>query len=231
MLNIETHRTILVQILKDIYSDVEISSALGFKGGTAAYIFYELSRFSVDLDFDLLDEGKADIVFEKIEKILKDYGEIKDSFHKRFTIFFLLSYGKKDHNIKIEINKKRRFESKYEIKNYLGISIQAMVIEDMFAHKLAALLDRKNVANRDIFDIWFFLKNNFEINEKIIKTRTELNLKEYLNKCIKFLDKYNDKYILQGIGELIDEKQKTWIKTKLKSEVLFLLKLKLKEYN
>ena len=225
MLNKNLHRPLLLQILKDIYSDIEISSALGFKGGTAAYIFYELSRFSVDLDFDLLDESKADIVFEKLEGILKEYGEIKDSFHKRFTIFFLLSYGKKEHNIKIEINK-RSFGSKYEIKNYLGISIQTMVIEDMFAHKLAALLDRKNVANRDIFDIWFFLKNHYEINEKIIKTRTGLKLKEYLNKCVKFLEKYNDKYILQGIGELIDEKQKVWIKNKLKSEVLFLLKLK-----
>ena len=228
MLNKNLHRQLLLQILKDIYSDIEISSALGFKGGTAAYIFYELSRFSVDLDFDLLDESKSDIIFEKLEGILKDYGEIKDSFHKRFTIFFLLSYGTKEHNIKIEINK-RSFGSKYEIKNYLGISIQAMVIEDMFAHKLAALLDRKNVANRDIFDIWFFLKNIFEINEKIIKTRTGLKLKEYLNKCIEFLDKYNDNYILQGIGELIDEKQKAWIKNKLKNEVLFLLKLKLSE--
>ena len=101
-----------------------------------------------------------------------------------------------------------------------------MVKEDMFAHKLAALLDRKNVANRDIFDIWFFLKNHYEINEKIIKTRTGLKLKEYLNKCVKFLEKYNDKYILQGIGELIDEKQKVWVKNKLKNEVLFLLKVK-----
>ena len=226
MLNKNLHRPLLLQILKDIYSDIEISSALGFKGGTAAYIFYELSRFSVDLDFDLLDESKADIVFEKLEGILKEYGEIKDSFHKRFTIFFLLSYGKKEHNIKIEINK-RSFGSKYEIKNYLGISIQTMVIEDMVAHKLAALLDRKNVANRDIFDIWFFLKNHYEINEKIIKTRTGLKLKEYLNKCVKFLEKYNDKYILQGIGELIDEKQKAWLKNKLKSEVLFLLKVKM----
>ena len=225
MLDKSKHRSILLQILKDIYSDIEISSALGFKGGTAAYLFYELGRFSVDLDFDLLDESKSDIIFEKLEKILKDYGEIKDAFHKRFTIFFLLSYGKKDHNIKIEINK-RNFDSQYEIKNYLGISIQTMVIEDMVAHKLVALLERKNTANRDIFDIWFMLKNRYELNKKIVEHRTGLKLKEYLNKCIKFLDKYNDKYILQGIGELIDEKQKIWIKNKLKSEVLFLLKVK-----
>ncbi len=54
-LDIARHRTILFQILKDIYSDSEISPYLGFKGGTAAVMFYGLKRFSVDLDFDLLD--------------------------------------------------------------------------------------------------------------------------------------------------------------------------------
>ena len=41
------------QILKDIYTDVSISPLLGLKGGTCAYFFYGLPRFSVDLDFDL----------------------------------------------------------------------------------------------------------------------------------------------------------------------------------
>jgi len=57
-LDIATHNNLLVQILKDIYSDTDISPFLGFKGGTAAYLFYDLPRFSVDLDFDLLDETK-----------------------------------------------------------------------------------------------------------------------------------------------------------------------------
>jgi len=43
---------------------------LGFKGGTAAHLFYGLGRFSVDLDFDLFNEDKETIIFEKTEKIL-----------------------------------------------------------------------------------------------------------------------------------------------------------------
>lgn len=62
-LNVPEHKNILLQILKDIYSDTTISPFLGFKGGTAAYMFYDLDRFSVDLDFDLLDETKKEIVF------------------------------------------------------------------------------------------------------------------------------------------------------------------------
>lgn len=56
MLDAAHHKTILIRILKDIYTDTTIGPFLGFKGGTAAYLFYDLNRFSVDLDFDLLDE-------------------------------------------------------------------------------------------------------------------------------------------------------------------------------
>lgn len=50
MLNKEKHQLVMAQILKDIYSDIALASLLGFKGGTAANIFYGSPRFSVDLD-------------------------------------------------------------------------------------------------------------------------------------------------------------------------------------
>ena len=67
-LNFSKHKNILLQILKDVYSDTSIAPYLGFKGGTAAMMFYDLPRPSVDLDFDLLDEKKEKEVFEKINK-------------------------------------------------------------------------------------------------------------------------------------------------------------------
>lgn len=58
MLDRNVHRTVLLQILKDIYTDSSLGPILGFKGGTAANLFYGLGRFSVDLDFDLLEQEK-----------------------------------------------------------------------------------------------------------------------------------------------------------------------------
>jgi len=69
-LDTSTHKTILFQILKDIYSNTIIAPFLGFKGGTAALMFYGLDRFSVDLDFDLLDESKEEYVFEKVIQLV-----------------------------------------------------------------------------------------------------------------------------------------------------------------
>ena len=47
------HKYFMLQILRDIYSDLELANALGFKGGTALLFFYDLPRFSVDLDFNI----------------------------------------------------------------------------------------------------------------------------------------------------------------------------------
>lgn len=220
------HKNILVKILKDIYTDTSVGPVLGFKGGTAAYLYYGLSRESLDLDFDLLDETKEDHVFEKIESIAKNYGKIKEHRKKKYSIFLLLSYEDDAPNIKIEINR-REFGSKYEVKSYLGISMKVMVREDMFAHKLVAMYERIGEANRDIFDAWFFLNNDWPINKEVVEKRAGVSFKDFLQKCIDALEKLPDRGILAGMGELLDEKQKAWAKAKLRSEVIFQLTLKL----
>lgn len=229
MLNKEKHQIIMGQILKDIYTDIAIAPLLGFKGGSAAYFFYNLPRFSVDLDFDLLaiDQKNQQIVFKKIKEILKQYGIIKDSYIKRFTIFALLSYGDTDHNIKIEISTRETaftLKEYYGLEEYLGISMLAAKKEYLFTSKLLALTMRKETAVRDIYDIYFFAKNHWEINEKIINAYAGKTLKEYLADCIAVIEKIKDNQILQGIGELVAEKEKIWIKQHLKSEVIFMLK-------
>src|SRR3989338_1045621 len=129
-LNNEIHKNVLIKILKNIYSDSTIGSILGFKGGTAACLFYELDRFSVDLDFDLLDTEKENYVFERVKNILEPHGQIKDISMKRFNLFYLLSYNKVKgaQNVKVEINR-RNFGSKYIVKPYLGIPMKGMIQE------------------------------------------------------------------------------------------------------
>jgi len=230
MLNREKHQLIMGQILKDIYTDVTISPLLGFKGGTCAYFFYGLQRFSVDLDFDLLvvNEENQKMVFEKIVKILRKYGQVKDKYIKRFTVFAMLSYGDDDHNIKVEINVRSLVENikdHYEIKEYLGISMFVAKKDYLFASKLSALTLRNETAMRDIYDIHYFAKGNWDINTEVIKKRTNKTIKEYLADCIVFIEKVKDNQILQGLGELVDsEKEKVWIRTHLKTDSIFMLK-------
>jgi predicted nucleotidyltransferase component of viral defense system len=240
MLNKEKHQLIMGQILRDIYSDTSISSLIGFKGGTCAYFFYGLNRFSVDLDFDLFStdlpaeasaqagESAQKLVYEKIYGMLGKYGDIKDDYIKRNTIFFLLSYGDADHNVKVEINVRilmPDIKEHYEVKEYLGISMLAGKKDYLFASKLAALTTRNEIAMRDIYDVWFFGTNHWDINAEVIKVRTGKTIKEYIADCIPVVEAVKDNEILRGLAELLPgEKEKAWVKTHLRKEVIFLLK-------
>lgn len=223
MIDLNRHKFFLVQILKDIYTDIELANYLGFKGGTALMFFYDLPRFSFDLDFDLLDVKKEDIVYRKVRKILLKYGTIFDEAKKFYGPIIVLDYGFKERKLKVEIST-RFFDNRYEIKNLLGINMKVMVQEDMFAHKLCALLDRNVIINRDIFDCWFFMQKQTPVNKSIVESRMEMPFTDYLQKCIEHLESISDKELLHGMGELMDNKIKKNIQMKMRPEVIELLK-------
>ncbi|MDZ4058449.1 MAG: nucleotidyl transferase AbiEii/AbiGii toxin family protein, partial [Bacteroidales bacterium] len=185
--------------------------------------FYDLPRFSVDLDFNLLDVKKEKEVYEKVRKILLRYGKIFDEAMKFNGPIMVLDYGVGERKLKVEISN-RKWDNHYELKNLLGIHMKVMVAPDMFAHKLCALLDRREVTNRDIFDIWFFLQKQTPLNKKIIEVRTEMSLEGYIKKCIDQLESMSDRGMLNGLGELMDGGMKKFVRTKLRTETISLLK-------
>lgn len=225
MLNKDIHREVFISILRDIYSDTLLRTNLGFKGGTAAMLFYGLPRFSVDLDFNLLDPEKKEAIFEKLKEILPKYGNVIQAREKYYTLFFLLSYKKGERGLKIEISK-RPLQFKYVPKNFLGISMLVMKEDDMVAGKLSALLTRREFAMRDLFDMWFFLKEHWDINERTLKENTGLTLAQALKKARIQIKKIKKNEILAGLGDLLDNKQKAFVKEKLQDELIFQLNLR-----
>jgi len=226
-LNQGKHKSLLINILKDIFTHPGIGPILGFKGGTAAYLFYNLDRFSVDIDLDLLDADKEETVFEEIGRILKTVGRLKTADKKMNGLIFVLAYDDKDpgaQNIKVEINL-RKFGSRYEVKSYLGISMKVMIQEDMAAHKLVAFYERIGKTNRDIYDAWFLFKNNWPVNQRIVEKRTGMTFREFLETSLTLLEKSDNKSILAGMGELFTGSQKDWVRKNLKAELIFQIKL------
>ncbi len=222
MIDLNKHKFLLLQILKDIYSDIELSNYLGFKGGTALMFFYDLPRFSVDLDFNLLDKEQEDLVYMKVRNILLKYGSIYDEVKKFYGPIVVLNYGYGERKLKVEISN-RAFENRYEIKNLLGINVKVMVQEDLFAHKLCALLDRSSITNRDIFDCWFFMEKRTPINKNIVESRMNMPMAQYIQQCIDFLESINNNGLLQGLGELMEDNIKKFVQNKLRSETIALL--------
>lgn len=225
MVNINLHRSILVKILRDIYSDSDLRTVLGFKGGTAAMLFYNLPRFSVDLDFDLLNQDKKTIVFNKLNSLLTVYGSLSESIEKLNTLFWIVTYQKGERTLKVEVSKRSDGLSSYRPQNYLGISMLVMNESEMAAGKLSALLSRNKIAARDLFDLWYFLKNNWEIDETIVMTKTNLQLIPAIHEAQNIVKNIKKSELLSGLGDLLDVTQRNWVRDKLTDELLFLLRL------
>ena len=214
----------MLKILKDIYTDTSISSYLAFKGGTAAMLFYGLPRNSVDLDFDILDPEKEELVFRQIQKLVSVYGKITEAIIKRNYILVVISYGTGLPQLKIEINR-QQFGSNYSNMSLLGIPMLVMNKSDMFAHKLMAMYERIGRTSRDIFDVRFFAQNDWEINKAMVEKRSGKTFVKIINECIISLEKMSEAHILDGLGELLDERQKDSTRAKLKADTIFQLKL------
>jgi predicted nucleotidyltransferase component of viral defense system len=224
MISINRHKFLLAQILGDFFSSLQLANCLGFKGGTAMMFFYDLPRFSTDLDFNLLKPEMETAVFNEAREILSKYGHIHDEAIKYFGPILVLDYEKGERKLKVEISN-RQYDNHYEIKNFFGTSIKTMTEPDMFAHKLCALLDRPSITSRDIFDSWFFMKNHVPLNKFLVETRMKMTLDIYLSECITAIEKIPRKNMLHGLGELMDNKMKDFVRTRLKEDVLALLEL------
>ena len=220
----QKHKLYMAQILSLIFKDKDLCNVLGFKGGTALMFFHNLPRFSTDLDFNLLDMSKQDVVYNKIRQILLRFGTIDDEAKKLNGPILVLDYGKGERMLKVEISN-RQYDNHYETKNLAGTDIRVLTIPDMFAHKLCAMGER--LSPRDVFDVWFFLQQiHASINENIIKERTGKTVFEYAAWCSQRVREASPKLLMQGLGEVIDNtRTKNFVKTKLIEETAQALEL------
>jgi len=220
MLEIKKHRQVMFEMIREIYLS-EWGKYLGFKGGTMAYFFENLDRFSTDLDFDLTDLSKERDVFEGLPHVLLKQGRIKEGTCKEKTLFFLINYEAEQMNIKVEISTSVLAFAKYEWRNFYGVEVKTVTIESAFASKLLACVNRKRQANRDFYDVYFYLKKGVTPDAELIKEATGKSVEDYLKIVREHVDKnLMTRDILRGMGELVDEKQKIWIKNRLKRELL-----------
>lgn len=153
------------------------SDAMAFQGGTCLHLVHGGYRFSEDLDFagsELDAETAAGLVLEArgdIEKLtvqLLGPGDAEwrspPDPRKRVQVFwyrFLPAGAGLKIRVKIEM---ARFPA-YRIRpgavrsqlDLLGRSplVPALTPEELFAEKISAVLGRRSVRGRDLFDLWF----------------------------------------------------------------------------
>ncbi len=218
------HKAWLMRVLTEIVDDQFLAEQLRFKGGTCASMLGYLDRFSVDLDFDILDETQTDLIRQKMKKIFTNLNlEIKDESKR--VVEFLLRYPApiNDRNsLRVDMVGKNYLENIYEnqflpeINRYFG----CQTVETMFSHKLIALMERydkhQTIAGRDVYDIHYFFFSGRLYRKEIIKERTGKNLPQFFTDLKEFLEKQvNPDLLVQDLGTLLPSDKMRFVKKNL----------------
>ena len=231
------HKMQLFRLLVGIIDDKEISSRLCFKGGTCAAMLGLLDRFSVDLDFDLLKRTDKESLRTKLHQAFANLGlKIKDE--SQTTLQFFLQYEAEPHQrntIKLDILD-QGFKSNICKAQYLSEIDRFMncqTVETMFANKLVSLIDRyeknKSIAGRDIYDIHHFFMHGYSYEQKIIKERRGVGVKDFLQELIDFIEeKVSQTVINQDLNTILPKEKFSQIRKVVKNETLTFLRDELK---
>ncbi|OIO19899.1 MAG: hypothetical protein AUJ23_01085 [Candidatus Magasanikbacteria bacterium CG1_02_32_51] len=180
---VEYLQTLILQLLVKYKGSDKIS----FIGGTSLRFFYNLPRFSEDLDFDNfgLSEQEFDEIIKELVKDLVLRGFVIDSLVKFkgayhcYLRFSNLLYQNNlsthvDEKILVKIDTTKQdfiFKPERKFFNRYGITeeIQVNPIDILMAQKTMALLGRKRAKGRDFFDFVFLdgiTKPNLEYLKK-----------------------------------------------------------------
>ena len=221
MLNHSKHKEFMLKILLRTFQS-PLKDALAFKGGTLAFLCYGLPRFSTDIDLDLLDHNREAELLELMQDILEDIGDIKNKTLGKDLHRWIFRYDQSGMNIKVEVNKRPLDGNFYERKMIENTPVYCMSQSSMVANKIVALYNR--AYPRDLFDVHYFLQNNFPCKEEIIFLRTQMSSAEIIEELLEKIPRYfATNTVLAGLGELLTDTQKIRVKTHLVDETLVLL--------
>jgi len=195
----------LLELLLYILSDDRRS--LVFKGGTALYKFYNLNRFSEDLDFDVVGKRfDTDKTIKKIIRNLELAGMQRTIFEKteygnetniRFIIRGPLYDGRKNSMSRITINMSKRERPISSLEKLLvatypeipSFELSLMDVKEIAAEKIRCIMTREKP--RDIYDLWFLSKKGITIDVSLVNKKLKIYRLTFNSK--KFTEKVNEK--------------------------------------
>ena len=234
------HKAWLYRLLSAIADDIFLVKHLRFKGGTCAAMREIIDRFSVDLDFDLLDTENLESVHQHLEKIFRKLG-LKIKEKSQHAPQYFLKYDNKPgerNTVRFDVTFPPPKSNDYEAVRFAEIDriLYCQTGPTMFANKLVALLDRyekhHSIAGRDLYDIHTFFIKGYSYKPEIIKERTDLEPFEYLPKLKNFItQKITQTIIDQDLNVLMPTKNFHKTRNFLKQEVLMFLQDEIEKLN
>jgi len=191
-----------------LYSLSDDRRSLVFKGGTALYKFYNLNRFSEDLDFDAIGKRfDVDKITKKIirnlelagmQRTLPEKTEYSNETNIRFAIRGPLYDGSKNSISRVTINISKRERPiispimKFLVSTFPEIpsfELSVLDIEEIAAEKIRCIMTREKP--RDIYDLWFLSKKDITLDVSLINKKLKIYKLTFNQK--RFIEKVNEK--------------------------------------
>lgn len=174
---------IIVRSLIEMFSDEFLRNTLAFRGGTALYKLYlqPQIRYSEDIDLVQINSEPINPVLKRIREKLSFLGTkrtVKQHIHNNTIVYHFETETPPviDMRLKIEINTREHFNVlgfktvPFKIENgwFSGeCNLTCYELEELLGTKLRALYQRRK--GRDLFDLYWALKNANVNTEKIIE--------------------------------------------------------------
>ena len=203
-------------------------SQIAFKGGTALKLFYDLPRYSEDIDYDFLPDTSALDLFDSIRNLFrKKRWEITDEAVKHYTLLLELRFTGPERNfhVKVEISTREK-KLNTTVLSLRGVPVLILEPSFLMTEKLLTFIERQ--AGRDIFDAWFILKNAYPLNESMIKESFG-DLSGFYKTILNRIDMADPKKISRDTGKLLDYDYRNWIRTSFLDDFKKLISNRIKE--
>lgn len=161
---LEQHEQFEIEVLHFLNSK-RLLHPLVLGGGTMLRLCYDMSRYSVDMDFYFKKKSPTDLYFEKLNQGLESKYVITDSHEKYRTILIELTHAQYPRKLKIEINRRRFYPTftqaiAFSPHSTYQVLVNVIPLDEMMRNKIDALLARKEI--RDAHDIDFLIKRGVE---------------------------------------------------------------------
>jgi predicted nucleotidyltransferase component of viral defense system len=190
----------------------QAGSHIAFKGGTALKLFYDLPRYSEDIDYDSLRNISSQELMNILKAMTaKKRWEITDDAVKYNTVLLELRFAgpERSFRVKIEISTREK-ELKTTVLLLRGVPVQTLAPTLLMTEKLMTFIDRQ--AGRDIFDAWFILNNAYALDEEII-LKNFGDEATFYSEILSVIRKLDTKKILRDTGKLLSMDHRKWIET------------------
>ena len=217
----------IIEVVQAVAKSVA-GSHLAFKGGTALKLFYDLPRYSEDIDYDFLGKISPLKMMDILKSLVaKKKWEVTDTAVKYNTILLELRFAGPERNfrVKIEISTREK-ELKTTIQSLRGVPVLTLEPSFLMTEKLITFIERQ--AGRDIIDAWFILNNAYPLDETMLVGNFGGRTK-FFSTLLNVIQEADSKKILRDAGKLLSVDHRNWIKTSFLSDFQRLVSRNLKD--